>query len=98
MTPEELKLRHGWNSLSASIVAPSERTCGNRVIDFFVVSDVLVPRIASVRVVDELEAAPHSPVRLTLQTDATPVLERVWWKPTPFGTRPPPIQASVKVC
>ena len=66
MTPEELE-ESGWTSrMHAVIAAPSEATCGERVIDFFALSPDMGSRVLDVEVLAQAPVSPHAPVKLTL--------------------------------
>lgn len=97
MTPQELRSWHGLNPLQATVVAPGQATCRERVVDFFIMSQVLLPRIVGIDVLEEVETAPHRPVRLTMRDGGNAALERRLVAPLPFADRPPPVRATPRL-
>ena len=74
--PEEL-LQTGWLKLVQGVtVAPNVQTCGQRVIDFFVVSEGLQQAAPAVYTIGDGGFYPHCPVRLLLRGRATTTVVR----------------------
>ncbi len=66
-TPEQLSATGWLNVVDGVIAAPSEPTCGERTIDFFVVSRGLEHSIARAFKVHDADFDPHAPVRMLLK-------------------------------
>ena len=75
-TPEEF-LQTGWLKLVRRVtLAPTVHTCGQRIIDFFVVSDGLRHAAQAVYTIGDGGFYPHCPVRLLLQGTARATVAR----------------------
>ena len=67
--PGELE-RSGWLQLvSGCIVAPVTPTCGEKVLDFFIVPTAIRHAVVAVQVLTGAGITPHSSVRLLLRAD-----------------------------
>ena len=66
-TPEEL-LATGWPQLvGGTVVRPAGATCGERTLDFFVISNSIAHAVHSIYVVGDATCKTHKPVRLLLK-------------------------------
>ena len=60
----------GWLPLVGSvIVATDGPTCGERIIDYFVVPHLLRPHVVAVQRLEGAGTSPHTPIRLLVQGD-----------------------------
>ena len=91
----------GWlAAISATIIAPKELTCTageGATIDYFVVSDQLVPKVRGVDVLFGLGVRPHRGVRLEFEKsrgqESILVQKKCWVFPNtlPYGPRRQPL-------
>ncbi len=66
-TPQQLRSTGWLDYVNGVIVAPTEPTCGDRVIDYFVVSRGLEHSVAAVYKLHDAGFDPHAPIRLLLR-------------------------------
>jgi len=88
VSPDELR-ETGWlKTIKGTIYAPDAPTCGDRVIDYFVVSDGLAQAGAVVAACTIGDAGfnPHSPARLIVKTKSREVMVRHLKVPAGFGS------------
>ena len=95
-TPDELRSTGWLNIVKGVIDAPTAPTCGDRVMDYFVVSECLsqVWAIVVACVIGDQTFGPHSPVRLIVKANSRTVMVRELKVPVgfsadlPFGPMP----------
>lgn len=88
-TPQELRAT-GWLGLVGGIICePKAATCGDRKLDFFVVSQSLAHAVRSVHVVGDAGFKPHSPVRLLLRAKPRTLVLKSLAPPLRFGADVP---------
>ena len=88
-TPQELRAT-GWLELVEGVICePEATTCGDRKLDFFVVSRSLVHAVRSVHVIGDAIFNPHKPVRLLLRAKPRALLLRTLAPPLGFGAELP---------
>ena len=83
--PEELEAT-GWLKLiGGKIVASGKPTCGDRELDFFVVSETLEHAAEVACAINDASFKPHSPVRLYIEANARHAVVRELKVPKGFG-------------
>jgi len=88
-TPEQLRAT-GWLKLVGGvIVQPKLPTCGDRTLDFFVVSNSMAHAVIGAWVVGDGEFRPHSPVRLVLKAKPNSIMVRTLKPPLAIGVELP---------
>jgi hypothetical protein len=88
-TPDEL-LQTGWLRLVGGVIcAPKAATCGDRVLDFFVVSEKIHHAVKMVCNVGDSLCSPHSPTRIMVDSSARVTMVRQLLVPAGFGARLP---------
>lgn len=85
-TPDELRITGWLKTVKGVIYAPEAPTCGDRVLDYFVVSEELAQSWAIVAacVIVDATFAPHSPVRLIVKAFARTIMVRKLKVPAGF--------------
>ena len=95
-TPDELR-KTGWLRLVKGVIcAPIAPSCGDRVLDYFVVSEKIHHAVKHVFNVGDTLCTPHSPTRILISADARVMVVRQLKVPTGFGARLP--QGPVAEC
>ena len=88
-TPEALRNTGFLDLVDGVFQAPTDPTCGPRVLDYFIVSRSLSPAVFAVHVVADGAFSPHSPVRLFLRASPRSLLCRRLKAPRGFGAHLP---------
>ena len=89
--PDDLR-ETGWlKTVKGTIYAPAAPTCGDRALDYFVVSEGLAQAgaIVAACTVGDAGYNPHSPSRLIVKADARAVMVRQLKVPVGFGASLP---------
>ena len=89
--PDDLR-ETGWlKTVKGTIYAPTAPTCGDRALDYFVVSEGLAQAgaIVAACTVGDAGFKPHSPSRLIVKADARAVMVRQLKVPVGFGASLP---------
>jgi hypothetical protein len=84
-TPDDLKATGWLQTVKGVIHAPAASTCGDRIIDFFVVSACFSQAVVATCVIGDGGFKPHSPVRLIVKSDARSLMVRQLKVPVGFG-------------
>ena len=84
-TPEELESTGWLKIIGGKIVVASQPTCGDRELDFCVVSDALEHAAEVACVIIDASFKAHSPVRLYIEANARHAVVRELKVPKGFG-------------
>ena len=87
--PEALRAT-GWLELvAATIVALDLPTCGDRILDYFVVPTKLASSVLAVGIVPDAGVSPHSAVRLIMRSSPRSTMVRQLRHPRRMPAEPP---------
>ena len=87
--PEELEATAWLKFVGGKIHRPAKPTCGQRCLDFFVVSGCISGDVHSVERIEDNTFAPHHPVRLYIKAKVRRTLVRSLAAPKPFDVHSP---------
>ena len=80
-TPQEIAETAWIKQVQGVIVAPTQTTCNDRTIDFFVVSKRIAHAVYAIYRLEDSNVSPHYGVRMLLRSDARRHRQRVLVKP-----------------
>lgn len=88
-TPEQLRATGWLKVVKGRTVEASASTCGDRKLDYFVVSEGLWPAVRSAHVIGDSGCKTHKPVRLLLRANPRALLTRTLNPPKGFAAELP---------